>query len=471
MGVGLVLMTRTAKADPHAVFYTAIGQQQLFYNVLAALDQADYVETQYAREQIVEKRAKEQAQPPFKDEEFPLTEATKVGQETTSITDPGIADILTRLITLEGTDLYNDQLVREFGAESGRRNSTSELLRTLCDYGLGLKDCESDTTGKTAFELAQMENVRKRAVVKDPLEWASMPFFEGVIGALSSGLAEDETLREQRVLLNEFDPKGGIPRAFSPEIASWRKAIELSPGSAQQREALDNLISNVRKDYELPKGYPYSGIYYAGAGDFTLENPYRSPGEPPATLSTADVANAAYNVLFAPINIRRIAERAAERIALQQKMIEDEGLLGDVTLKSNPVAGYSNYGELTYLVNNPVAVKKADVYSLPNALALLDTSQQASSLAGLDKPGNQQLVERSSQGGSVQGLQSMVAGTGLNLFGLDERYDNQKNPTSPSANLIAGHLEQGAVQALRVLTAGNFRRTPGVTPRCGYTCY
>ncbi len=93
---------RVARADPHAVFYTAIGQQQLFYNVLAALDQADYVETQYAREQLVEKRAKEEATPPFRDEEFPLTEATKVGQETTSITDPGIADILTRLITLEG---------------------------------------------------------------------------------------------------------------------------------------------------------------------------------------------------------------------------------------------------------------------------------------------------------------------------------------------------------------------------------
>ena len=460
---------RVALADPHAVFYTAIGQQQLFYNVLAALDQADYVETQYAREQLVEKRAKEQAEPPFRDEEFPLTEATKVGQETTSITDPGIADILTRLITLEGTDLYNDQLVREFGAESGRRNSTSELLRTLCDYGLGLKDCEFDTTGKTALEIAQMENVRKRAVVKDPLDWASMPFFEGVVGALSSGLAQDEALRAKR-LSDPSDPRANIPRAYSAEINKWRNE---AGSNVNQLKLLEDLLVGVASDYvlldktEYQAEYPYKDITFSSGGVPKIYSP--GGGEPTAQ----EVTDATQRVLLAPLKAREIADEAAARVALQQQMIENEGLLGDVELKRNPVTGYSNNGELSYLVKNPVAVKKADVYSLPNALALLDTSQQASSLAGLDKPGNQQLVERSSQGGSVQGLQSMVAGTGLNLFGLDERYDNQKSPTSPSANLIAGHLEQGAVQALRALTAGNFRKTPGVggVPSCGYTCY
>ncbi|MDO8511851.1 MAG: hypothetical protein Q7S57_01145 [bacterium] len=33
-----------ALADPHAMFYTDKGQQQVFYNFLAALNQADYVE-------------------------------------------------------------------------------------------------------------------------------------------------------------------------------------------------------------------------------------------------------------------------------------------------------------------------------------------------------------------------------------------------------------------------------------------
>lgn len=45
IGVLLVLMApRQASADPHAVFYTDRGQAQVFYNVLAALNQADYVE-------------------------------------------------------------------------------------------------------------------------------------------------------------------------------------------------------------------------------------------------------------------------------------------------------------------------------------------------------------------------------------------------------------------------------------------
>jgi hypothetical protein len=37
-------LPRPALADPHAMFYTDRAQEQLFYNVLAALNQADYVE-------------------------------------------------------------------------------------------------------------------------------------------------------------------------------------------------------------------------------------------------------------------------------------------------------------------------------------------------------------------------------------------------------------------------------------------
>jgi hypothetical protein len=38
------LRATPAFADPHAVFYTDRGQEQVFFNVLAALNQADYVE-------------------------------------------------------------------------------------------------------------------------------------------------------------------------------------------------------------------------------------------------------------------------------------------------------------------------------------------------------------------------------------------------------------------------------------------
>lgn len=40
----LTIFPYPASADPHAMFYTDRAQEQLFYNVLAALNQADYVE-------------------------------------------------------------------------------------------------------------------------------------------------------------------------------------------------------------------------------------------------------------------------------------------------------------------------------------------------------------------------------------------------------------------------------------------
>jgi hypothetical protein len=42
--IGMLAGIRPAHADPHAVFFTDRAQAQLFFNVLAALNQADYVE-------------------------------------------------------------------------------------------------------------------------------------------------------------------------------------------------------------------------------------------------------------------------------------------------------------------------------------------------------------------------------------------------------------------------------------------
>lgn len=39
-----IVFVRPALADPHAMFFTDRGQEQVFYNFLAALNQADYVE-------------------------------------------------------------------------------------------------------------------------------------------------------------------------------------------------------------------------------------------------------------------------------------------------------------------------------------------------------------------------------------------------------------------------------------------
>ncbi len=364
--------------------------------------------------------------------------------------------------------------MREFGAESGRRNSTSELLRTLCDYGLGFKDCEFDTSLNSP---AEIEDYRRGAIVKDPLEWNLRPVIDGVLAAFSSGTEADRQERLRRYLKSEGEVR---PMAYSPTIAKWREEINKSPDALLKTEMLDRMLIDVASVYVPPDfEFPYGNFKVSTApgsyGETVVDCAPKSASDP---SEIECLENTASNVLFAPMMAHEIAAAAQGRIAAQQEMMVEQGLLADVALKSSkyglPGEGETptgDLGELSVVVKNPVAVRAADVYSLPNALAMLDTSQQASALAGLDKPGSQQLVERSSQSGSVQGLQATVAGTGLNLFGLDPRYDTEKEPTSPSANLIAGHLEQGAVHALRVLTAGKFRKTTGGVPNCGYTCY
>jgi len=144
--LGLVALSMTADvrdawADPHGIFYTAIGQQQLFFNVLAALDQADYVETAFDREARRKAREAVSAEQPFAKETESggrFTKETEVASDSGYLTQPGTPTLLNRAVTLDGADLYTDQLVREFGAESARRNAAAELLQTLCAYGFGI---------------------------------------------------------------------------------------------------------------------------------------------------------------------------------------------------------------------------------------------------------------------------------------------------------------------------------------------
>lgn len=44
LAFGFLVSPRVAFADPHAIFFTDRAQEQVFYNILAALNQADYVE-------------------------------------------------------------------------------------------------------------------------------------------------------------------------------------------------------------------------------------------------------------------------------------------------------------------------------------------------------------------------------------------------------------------------------------------
>jgi hypothetical protein len=482
---GIFGMARVARADPHAIFYTAIGQQQLFFNVLAALDQADYVETQADRRNLARERRDVFAVPRFEPETQDLIAATQVGQQdSSSSSQPGVSTLLTRGLTLEGNDLYTDQLVRELSAEVGRRVATTELLHALCDFALGLKNCDPLPEGSDANTTREYQKQRKRAVVNDWLDWGALPFANGVLGALSSGTSYDAELREQAI--NEPEQLEGIT-AYSQDIATWRNQIAGRRDRVTHEILLEALLAGAARPY-LPAiyGYPYDKFTVSDDGNLVVA-PY--PDGRPADVNR--YTTALHDAIVAPTEVASIAAGAADRVALQLDAIEEQGVLAQGKIEPIPKPeGEGNQqaapgdeegggsagqlGELYALLDLPAAARAGQVYSLPTILGLLDTSQQFASPAGADTPGTAELVDRPVAGGSgsVSGAQTdgQVAGSydfirsrAEDIF--RQLYIDQKQATSPAANVVAGHLEYGALHVLDALTEGVFRQKHGAVHR------
>src|SRR5436190_6461382 len=121
--VGLAFMgNKIAYADPHAVFYTATGQEQLFFNVLAGLNQADYVEPAVPQTGTPAGQSRQdlnQAQ----------QTATKSGGNLNSVLNAGktkLSSVLTRNITLEGNDVWSSYQAFQLALEAARRRYSVE---------------------------------------------------------------------------------------------------------------------------------------------------------------------------------------------------------------------------------------------------------------------------------------------------------------------------------------------------------
>lgn len=536
--LSMVTNVRNAWADPHGMFYTAIGQQQLFFNVLAALDQADYVETAFDREARRKAREAVSAQQPFSKETESggrFTKETEVASDSGSqgSTQPGTPTLLNRAVTLDGADLYTDQLVREFGAESARRNSAAELLQTLCDFGFGIEECDDDETNRSIVEKVEAKERKKAATINDPLEWAAMPFLNGVMGAFNSGnlarIIDNPHPDNLNPLAGQGNPPGPAvaasltdeeyragkikwpdifgyePLAYSEQIAAWRKIVESRPDYQQHSNMIDEQIMGVIGTFGLPQGdaYPFSEILFMPNGETRLiglnYTPQQCGNTIPCLKAQQDIPSGSIakqngmtvskyvslvnEMVIAGGNraLTEIGIDAAARIRAQQEIIENDGVLAKTHLETQSGA-LSNYGELSVRIDSPVAAREASIYGIPNVLGQLATSQQASALTGLDKPGAVQLVKRSgtsgSQGSEPPQLQGAIEAGGPQVAGAldllfkpgEVFFDKEKDPTSPSANIISPILEFGARHALRVITAGKWRpgTTAGIT--CGFTC-
>lgn len=199
-----------AQADPHAMFFTSIAQKQLFFNVLAALDQADYVEPPgdtpcpnggicdpaLNRQELAERR--EAAEFTTDSDNHPALAATKTGLATT----------LTREVTLDGTDLWTAHLLKQRALEHDRRNALSELIQVYCNVGLG--ECNGALTPDDVF-------------VTDPQKPAKEALL-GVAGALVSGTTTYEDMARNQYQQNQL-AGGGVPIPYNPTVAAmWASA-------------------------------------------------------------------------------------------------------------------------------------------------------------------------------------------------------------------------------------------------------
>lgn len=254
VGVSLLLFvvgSQTAYADPHAIFYTAIGQQQLFFNVLAALNQADYVEPAEpttgtpagnSRKELLEKRE--------------TAGFGRVEDRPVSETETELASILTRGVTLEGVDLWSAYLAIQFARESDRRNATDELARIYCDRSFGRVGCSDSPAHR----------LKNTAFISDPLAWEQEVFSEGVLGALLSGTDEDAQLRQDRVNdTNKLRRKK--PRAYSRYIAQLRQQAG-APGTPE-RDAVERRIAKAASAfiYQGLDTKVYDNIEYVDTGN------------------------------------------------------------------------------------------------------------------------------------------------------------------------------------------------------------
>ncbi|MEX2054840.1 MAG: hypothetical protein WD972_01535, partial [Candidatus Andersenbacteria bacterium] len=230
--IGTLGLSQPALADPHAMFFTTVGQQQLFFNVLAALNQTDYVETEQAR--IFRLNERRQAGAPPEPE-----------QSVTGSTRTNLSAIISRSVTLEGDDLWTAYLSHQFALEAARRRNTDEALRILCERSLGRAGCEDTIT-----DSRKAEADKKQAFIVDPIERAAEPVLRGVEGVLSSNYnpnSYDQQKREDIATLSNND-EAKRPYPFDPAMAELNAKLNYNdPQAAALSVAVERLKATTRR--------------------------------------------------------------------------------------------------------------------------------------------------------------------------------------------------------------------------------
>lgn len=158
--LGIFVFPREVFADPHAIFFTDRGQEQLFFNVLAALNQADYVEPPDRPSINADQRfgsfirfgtyTEPTNQPQYTITRDPITgrlTVTGTPLEPNETTGVELPRIRVRQVTSDDGDVYYRQRAAERALAEAQRASLTNLLcgfRRLYLGEEGARDCNAE---------------------------------------------------------------------------------------------------------------------------------------------------------------------------------------------------------------------------------------------------------------------------------------------------------------------------------------
>ncbi len=462
--VAMLAMPKAVHADPHATFYTAIGQRQLFFNVLAALDQADYVEPatgELSRNALEEKRNEA------------LRAEAKPGQEITIPKDPvsaatktDLSGVVVRPITVEGYDLYTQQEAKDRAVEAKRQAGLADLLtRDFC-RALGRTNCSDGFSA-----LAQ----RSQAYVPKPLKWAAAPYIDGFIAMLASG-TEDHTNRQQQIRdSKEFEP-GYL---FSTAIARLRKDASPETKEAINEATLRAALSAVPL---APHPDTFKDLKLDANGNVSLafEPPQRGLTNTALAAESSDAYIARYRdkarqQLYFTQALQETANQGAATIKTAQDIIESDGEIADVKLQSRaePKCNKAKDGHgtgcteppedlsqedrtLLPVIEVPVAAKLAEVDASAQGLADANTGLSDASVEALKTPeGAVPLIEGEGK--------NKVAGISTGTVAGDIDYSDTKfEPVVRAVNERFPHAGRELGHVVEAFNPGRYSDT-----RCG----
>lgn len=408
--IGFVF-AKPAQADPHGVFFTVVGQQQLFFNILAALNQADYVEPLNLRTQLRQRR----------------DESTYVSSQHSALrsTQTELADALTRQISLEGEDVRTQERADEYAREVVRQRQAAELIGQLCREAFGSEHCvlqqgPAEKNGDQRFE------ERSRAFVQDPVQYNTIPLIHGAGAALSSGTTE-HTEAAQNILSAAQRGDQVLPLAYSPFIANLRLATgaypEANPGTVGH--LVGDIIETVRDElFGVPPTREQlqvmaNSIRIDADGNISFQP---SPGLSPEEQVAEQILHK--NLwLDLQATVRREAEAAQQRVALQLQTAD--GAVADRVHKVRAGVAGDEYGELSVINTAPANVKEGLQENLLATLLALEGNPSFADPTQVDTPGGESAVDR-------EGKAALKVGTPL-------------EPLSKADVIEKGLLEQSGV--------------------------